>query len=216
MTVRQSSHPGELASVHRLTAAYLAVAFASLVLANVPSIYQALDVANVNLLERLPLFRSYYQGLTLHGVGNVLLWTTFFICGFLNFTLVYALRQPLASMRLAWLTFWLMLAGFVLTIATILANQATVLFTFYAPMRANAAFYIGLALVVSGTWLVLANFVMSYRRWRAAHPDDRTPLAAFGALMTFVMWTIASVGIVGHFHLTVGAAVTLTFFGITY
>jgi len=185
----------ELRSVHRLTGAYIVVALLSLALGNVPAIYQAFDTANIDLQSRLPLFRSYYQGLTLHGVGNALLWTTYFICGFLSFTLVYALRRPLASMRLAWWTFWLMLAGWVLTVGTILLNEATVLYTFYAPMRANPAFYLGLTLIVVGTWLTLANFVLTYRHWREQHPDERTPIAVFGALMTFVMWTIASVGV---------------------
>ncbi len=195
MSSQPTRSAAELSSVHRLTGAYLAVALVSLTLANISAIYQAFDTANVDLQDRFPIFRSYYQGLTLHGVGNALLWTTFFICGFLSFTMVYALRRPLASMRLAWWTFWLMLVGWVLTVGAILLNQATVLYTFYAPMRANPAFYLGLALVVIGTWLTLVNYVLTYRRWRAEHPGERTPIAAFGALMTFVMWTIASVGV---------------------
>ncbi|GBD15627.1 Cytochrome c oxidase subunit 1 [bacterium HR26] len=195
MSGQPTHYPADLGSVHRLTGVYITVALISLTLANVPSLYQALDGAGINLYAALPVFRSYYQGLTLHGVGNVLLWTTFFICGFLSFTMVYSLRRPLASMRLAWATFWIMLLGLVLTITAILTNQATVLYTFYPPMRAHPAFYIGLTLVVVGTWLVLLNFVMTYRRWRASHPGEPTPLAAFGSLITFVMWTIASVGV---------------------
>ena len=42
-----------------------------------------------------PLIQSYYQGLTLHGVLNALIWTTFFITGFLTLTTIYGLRRPL-------------------------------------------------------------------------------------------------------------------------
>ncbi|MCP4359089.1 MAG: cytochrome c oxidase subunit I, partial [Chloroflexi bacterium] len=41
---------------------------------------QAFEHAGWDLYPYLePLFKSYYQGLTLHGVLNALVWTTFFI-----------------------------------------------------------------------------------------------------------------------------------------
>jgi cytochrome c oxidase subunit 1 len=185
----------ELRSVHRLTGAYIAVALVSLALANVPSIFQALDHAGINLYLDQPFFKSYYQGLTLHGAGNVLLWTTFFISGFLSFTTVYALRRRLASMTLAWITFWTMVVGTTLAVWAILTNDATVMFTFYPPMKAHWAFYIGLTLVVAGTWLVTANLALTYRQWRRENPGRPTPLAAFMSLVTFAMWTLATFGV---------------------
>ncbi len=185
----------DVRSVHRLTGAFIAVALVALALANVPSIFQALDHAGINLYLDQPFFKSYYQGLTLHGAGNVLLWTTFFICGFLSFTTVYALRRPLASMGLAWATFWLMVVGTALAVWPILTNDATVMFTFYPPMKAHWAFYIGLTLVVAGTWLVTLNLALTYRHWRRANPGLPTPLAAFMSLITFAMWTLATFGV---------------------
>lgn len=191
-----AAQQGVPAPVHRLTAAYLVVALLALAVGNLPSVFQALDHAGVNLYPWLqPWLRSYYQGLTIHGVLNVLVWTTFFICGFLPFVTVYALNTPLAAPRLAWATFWLMVLGLLLVVWPILANDASVLFTFYPPMKAHSAFYIGLTLVVVGTWLVAATLLMTYRRWRQGHPGERTPLAAFGALGTFTMWAIASIGV---------------------
>jgi cytochrome c oxidase subunit 1 len=69
------------------------------------------------------------------------------------------------------------------------------MFTFYPPLQAHWAFYIGLTLVVVGTWLVTLNLALTWRAWRARHPAVRTPLAAFMSLVTFAMWTIASLGI---------------------
>jgi len=121
--------------------------------------------------------------------------TTFFICGFLPFMTSRALGRPLARPRLGWLTFWLMTAGLVLASVPLVGNAATVMFTFYPPLKAHWAFYIGLTLVVVGTWLVTLNLALTWRGWRAGNPGARTPLAAFMSLVTFAMWTIASVGL---------------------
>lgn len=185
-----------MTSENRLTGAYLAVALVALFGGVLTGLFQALEHAGLDLYPRLaPVIRSYYHGLSLHGVLNVLVYTTFFICGFLPFVTTRALGMPLASHPLAWGTFWLMTGGLVLAAVPLVGNAATVLFTFYPPMRAHWAFYIGLTLVVIGTWLVTLNLVLTYRAWRAKNPGTRTPLAAFMSLVTFAMWTIASLGL---------------------
>jgi cytochrome c oxidase subunit 1 len=184
------------ASEQRLTGAYLIVALVALFFGVVTGLFQALSHAGINLYPYLaPLVASYYQGLTLHGVMNALVWTTFFICGFLPFIVTRALERPLAHQGLAWGTYWLMLAGLGLAAIPLLGNAATVMFTFYPPLRAHWAFYVGLTLVVVGTWLVTLNLVLTYRAWRAAHHGERTPLPAFMSLVTFIMWSIASLGL---------------------
>jgi cytochrome c oxidase subunit 1 len=77
----------------------------------------------------------------------------------------------------------------------LVGNAATVMFTFYPPLEAHWAFYVGLTLVVVGTWLVTLNLALTWRAWRHAHPTERTPLPAFMALVTFTMWTLASLGL---------------------
>jgi cytochrome c oxidase subunit 1 len=181
---------------NRLTAAYLIVALIALFVGVVTGFLQALEHAGINLYPMVsPLIQSYYHGLSLHGVMNVLVWTTFFISGFLTLATVHALKTPLQSMALGWAAFGLMIAGLVVTAIPLLDNQATVLFTFYPPMKAHSAFYFGLTLVVAATWLVALSLFRTYRVWRAQHPGDWTPLAAFMSLITFAMWTIASLGI---------------------
>lgn len=184
------------ATTGRLTAAYLAVALVALLGGVLTGLAQALEHAGINVYPALaPAVQSYYHGLTLHGVLNVLVWTTFFICGFLPFITVEALGRPLASPGLGWLTFWLMTAGLVLAAIPLVGNAATVMFTFYPPLKAHWAFYIGLTLVVVGTWLVTLNLTLTWRAWRRAYPAARTPLPAFMALVTFFMWTLASLGL---------------------
>ena len=186
----------DLTPENRLTGAYLVVALAALFGGVLTGVFQALEHAGVNLYPRLtPFIQSYYHGLSLHGVLNVLVWTTFFICGFMQFIATRALDRPLASRRLGWATFWLMTGGLILAAIPLLGNAATVMFTFYAPLQAHWAFYIGLTLVVVGTWLITLRLALSQRAWRAGHPDARTPLAAFMSLVTMTMWTLASVGL---------------------
>jgi cytochrome c oxidase subunit 1 len=180
----------------RLTGAFVTVALVALLGGVVTGVLQALEHAGVNLYPWVsPLIRSYYHGLTLHGVLNVLVFTTFFIAGFVPWIATRALGTPLAHPRLDWLAFWLMTGGLVLAVIPLVGNAATVMFTFYPPMRAHWAFYVGLTLVVVGTWLITLSLALTWRGWRARWPERRTPLPAFMALVTFAMWTIASLGL---------------------
>jgi cytochrome c oxidase subunit 1 len=150
--------------------------------------FQALEYAGINLYPWVsPLLQSYYHGLSIHGVLNALVWTTFFISGFLTLVTVHALAIPLQGMTLGWGAFAIMVASLVITAVPLLSNEATVMFTFYPPMKAHWAFYLGLTLVVAATWLVALNLHRTHRAWRVKHPDDWTPLAAFMALVTFTM-----------------------------
>jgi heme/copper-type cytochrome/quinol oxidase subunit 1 len=130
-------------SENRLTAAYLIVAHVALFIGVVLGLFQALEYAGINLYPGVtPLIQSYYHGLSLHGVLNVLAWTTFFISSFLTFITVRALGTPLQGMVLGWAPFAVMVAGLVITAVPLLGNQATVLFTFYPPMKAQGSFYL--------------------------------------------------------------------------
>src|SRR5499425_49707 len=179
----------------RLTAAHLLVAHVALLGGILTGLLQGLEHAGVTFPASPYFLQSYYHSVSVHGVLNVLVWTTFFICGFLPFIAARGYPMPLVSPGLGWLTFWLMLAGLVLAAIPLVGNAATVMFTFYAPLKAHWAFYIGLTLVVVGTWLVTLRLALTHRAWRAQHPGARTPLPAFMALVTMLMWTLASIGL---------------------
>src|SRR5262249_41346708 len=107
---------------YRLTGAYLAIALIALFVGVVTGLFQALSHAGINLYPQLtPVVASYYQGLTLHGVMNALVWTTFFICGFLQFIATRALGLPLASRGLAWATYGIMIGGLALAALPLLS-----------------------------------------------------------------------------------------------
>jgi cytochrome c oxidase subunit 1 len=179
----------------RLTGAHMLVANVALLGGIVTGLLQGLEHAGVEFPASEYFLQSYYHSVSMHGVLNVLVWTTFFIAGFLPFISARAYAMPLASPRLGWLTFWLMLAGLLIAAVPLAGNAATVMFTFYAPLQAHWAFYVGLTLVVVGTWLITVRLVLSQRAWRARNPGARTPLAAFMSLVTMAMWTLASVGL---------------------
>jgi cytochrome c oxidase subunit 1 len=187
----------DFSTEHKLAGWNILIAFLALAVGGLMGVLQVLEYNGINLYTPLrpALPGGYYQGLTLHGVLNVLVFTTFYIIGFLTFISAKAFGRPLASPKLAWATLWVMVVGLLMAAVPLLLNQATVLFTFYPPLKASPLYYIGLTLVVVGTWLLLVNLVLTYRAWRAANPDQRTPLAAFMALITMTMWTISTIGI---------------------
>ncbi len=82
---------------------------------------QALEHSGIDLYPYLqPIFKSYYQGLTLHGVLNALVWTTFFITGFLTLTLTFGLQRPLKYPKLNAVGFWTMVVGLVMAAVPLL------------------------------------------------------------------------------------------------
>ncbi|MFN8590237.1 MAG: cbb3-type cytochrome c oxidase subunit I [Thermomicrobiales bacterium] len=139
--------------------------------------------------------QSYYQGLTLHGVLLALVFTSTFANGFLSLTTMRGFNRPMASTGLLQWSAILAATGIVLAAYAMLTNQASVLFTFYAPMQAHFTFYLGAALLVISTWLVSVNQLVTLRRWRADNPGQRIPLLAFASIATYLMWDLASIGI---------------------
>jgi cytochrome c oxidase subunit 1 len=175
---------------------HLVVAITSLGVGSFFGPLQALEASGINLYPYLqPLFKSYYQGLTLHGVLNALIWTTFFITGFITFTTIYGLGRSLARPRLNWVGFLTMLVGLVTTAVPVLLDQASILYTFYPPLQASWAFYLGLALVVVGSWIEGWGFFLTYRAWKKDHPGVRVPFISSAGVVTMALWQIATLGI---------------------
>jgi cytochrome c oxidase subunit 1 len=178
----------------KLVLAHLYVAFSALLLGGIAGIAQGLVRGG---LLKLPLSIDYYQLLTAHGVLLALVFTTFFIIGFLHSGLSHSLGGVLRKgVRLAgWWGFWLMTVGTTLTTVMIVLSKASVLYTFYAPMQASPYFYIGLTLVVVGTWVGGGGMLYQYFKWKKDNRGEVTPLFAFMSVSTIIMWIICSIGI---------------------
>ncbi|MCA9970464.1 MAG: cbb3-type cytochrome c oxidase subunit I [Anaerolineales bacterium] len=175
----------------------IGIAMVALAIGGSMGFFQKMEHAGVNLynaLNRIGI-ASYYQGLTLHAVLNALVWTTFFIVGFFTFAIPRSLNRKLSYPWVHTLAFGLMATGLVMAAIPILLNLATVLYTFYPPMKANPFFYIGLVLVVVGSWTAGYGYYFTYAQWRKEHPGERTPFIALASLITMVMWQIATLGV---------------------
>lgn len=152
---------------------------------------QVLYRAGIIRADRL-LGLEYYQGLTLHGVVNAIVFTTFFAVAFGHAVMRYFLNRRL-PMGAVWASAILMVVGTVMAAIPILTGDASVLYTFYPPLKAHPAFYIGLTLAVVGSWVAFFCWIPVYRDWKKDHADLRAPLAVVGIFSTFIVWFIATV-----------------------
>ncbi|MCC6613924.1 MAG: cbb3-type cytochrome c oxidase subunit I [Anaerolineae bacterium] len=177
-----------------LIGAHLAIAFIAVTVGGLLGPFQAFRRAPT-LRWDMPIFSYYYQALSIHGVLNALVFTTFFIVGFSYFTTQRSLQRKLWSLPLAWIAFATMGIGLLLAGFSLITGEANVLYTFYAPMIAEPAFYIGLTLVVVGSWMAGINIFVTYAQWKRAHPGEKVPLATFSIIANFVMWMTCTLGV---------------------
>src|SRR5690606_13097046 len=100
---------------------------------------------------------------------------------------------------LLWASLGSLVLGNILVVYAIVTNQASVLYTSYAPLQAHWTYYIGLALVVVSTWLALANMLVALRGFRRENPGARIPLLAYMAVASYLMWFLASLPVAVSF-----------------
>ena len=89
-----------------------------------------------------------------------------------------------------------MLCGLLMTVAAIMSNSSTVLYTFYSPMQAHWSFYAGLGMLFLGSWVFAWQIYSLVRGWRRRHPGQVTPLVSWMSLIIMLMWWLASLGAV--------------------
>lgn len=176
-----------------LSMAHLYVAFLALLLGGLAGLLQVLVRSGE---FKLPFGIGYYQVLTVHGVLLGLILTTFFIFGFQHAAVsrtsgTYTNLQR----KLGWIGFWLMTIGTAAAATMVLLNEASVLYTFYAPLKAHWIFYLGLTLVVVGSWVGGAAQILKYREWKKANPGKPSPLITFMAVINLFMWNVATLGV---------------------
>jgi cytochrome c oxidase subunit 1 len=177
---------------HRLEGAHFAVAIASFAVAACLGLLQALSIAGIDFPKKSE--DLYYISVTAHGVLMALVFTTFFIMG-LGYLFTRESLGRLVGEKVAWIGFVLAVVGSVATAAVILTGKGTVLYTFYPPLQAHPAFYIGATLLVVGSWIWGGVLLASYRSWRRQNPDTPVPLPVHGMLATVIVWYLATAGL---------------------
>lgn len=176
-----------------LSMANLWVAFAAFMVAIVLGLYQVMNRSG--LFPEIESHELYFASVSTHGVLMGFVLTTFFIMGFGYYTATSTLQRPLWSKPLGWLSFWVALGGTLLAAYPLLTGQASVLYTFYPPLKAHPLFYIGATLLVVGSWGWCLEMIMSVVTWKRDNPGKVVPLALYGTTANAVMWLWTSAGV---------------------
>jgi len=135
---------------------------------------------------------NYYQGLTMHGVINAIVLTTFFAVVFGHVTMSHYLKKepPGWSYRISMV---LMVIGTLIDAILMIMGKAQALYTFYAPLKNSPLFYLGTSLLIVGSWVAFFGWIKMYIDWKKEHPDGKMPIAVLGTFVNFTMWVISSI-----------------------
>lgn len=136
----------------------------------------------------------YYRSVTAHGTVMGYVFPTLVAMGFGYAITESALEQRLVGLRWAWVGFWLIVAGAIMAMVPVALGRASVLYTFYPPLIGSAFYYIGVVLVVVGSWIWVALMSINLHVWKRAHPGDPVPLAMFANVAGSYLWAWTAVG----------------------
>ncbi len=168
------------------------VAFIFFAVAALLGLYQVIE--RMDFIPGLKSPELYFASVSTHGVLMGFVLTTFFIMGFGYYAATTSLKQELWSKSFAWFGFWVSLIGVLLAAGPLLTGNASVLYTFYPPLMAHPAFYIGATLLVVGSWVWCLQMVMMMSIWKKANPGETVPLVMFGTVANAILWFITSLG----------------------
>ena len=180
-------------NVERLCLAHFWVAFGAFLAAAVLGTWQMWVRSPLGADVGTP--GQYFMSVTAHGVAMAYVLTTFFIMGFGYFVAVTALARPLPGKAWAWFAFWMSIVGVIMTTVPIATGTASVLFTFYPPLTGSPWFYIGLVLVVVGSWIWCVLMIVAMAAWKRENAGRPVPLAMFGTVANAIMWLWTTVGV---------------------
>jgi cytochrome c oxidase subunit 1 len=136
----------------------------------------------------------YYRSVTAHGTVMGYVFPTLVAMGFGYAITESALEQRLVGLRWAWAGFWLLVAGAIMAMVPVALGRASVLYTFYPPLIGSAFYYIGVVLVVVGSWIWVALMSINLHVWKRAHPGEPVPLAMFANVAGSYLWAWTAVG----------------------
>jgi cytochrome c oxidase subunit 1 len=176
-----------------LSLANLWVGFIAFAAATVLGVYQVVERSG--LVPALESPTLYFASVSTHGVLMAFVLTTFMVMGFGYYTATTSLKQPLWNRPLAWFGFYLAVAGVLTAAVPLLTGRASVLYTFYPPLVAHPAFYIGAVLLVVGSWIWCLQMIMMMVTWKRANPGEAVPLAMYGTTANAIMWLWTSIGV---------------------
>ncbi len=136
----------------------------------------------------------YYRSVTAHGTVMGYVFPTLIAMGFGYAITERALQRALIGLRWAWVGLWLLLVGAAMASITVALGKASVLYTFYPPLTGSPFYYLGVVLVVVGSWIWVALMVVNLRAWERDQPSATVPLAMYGNVAGALLWAWTSLG----------------------
>jgi cytochrome c oxidase subunit 1 len=136
----------------------------------------------------------YYRSLTAHGTVMAYVFPTLVAMGFGYAISENSLNQKLVGRRWAWAGFWLVVIGSVTAMVPVSLGWASVLYTFYPPLIGNPGYYIGVVLVVLGSWIWVALMAINLAVWKRANPGAAVPLPMYANVASSWLWGWTAVG----------------------
>lgn len=143
----------------------------------------------------------FYIALTGHGAAVLLFWIHIIEVGFAYFFCTTPINARLATPKLAWISFYMMVAGAATATVIVLLGLGTVMFSAYPPLMAHPLFYIGIIVFAVGG--LISNFIVLATLSKAKNErtyEGSMPLATFG---------IAIYAIIGVFTWVTGAIILI-------
>ncbi|WP_198148894.1 cbb3-type cytochrome c oxidase subunit I [Luteibacter yeojuensis] len=136
----------------------------------------------------------YYRSVTAHGTVMGYVFPTLVAVGFGYAFTELSLRQALIGRRWAWAGCGLIILGSILALVPVALGLDTVLYTFYPPMVGHASYYLGVVLVVVGSWIWVALMGVNLHACKRAHPGQPVPLTMFATVAGAYLWGWTAVG----------------------
>ncbi|MCZ2405693.1 MAG: cbb3-type cytochrome c oxidase subunit I [Burkholderiales bacterium] len=125
---------------------------------------------------------TFYMVLTAHGIDMLIFWIIFFEIAVLYFASSTLLRCRIATPKIAWAAYALMLVGAVMNNVAVFQGESSVMMTSYVPMMAHWSFYLGIILFAVGALIACAVFfgtLVVAKREKTY--EGSVPLVTFGA-----------------------------------
>jgi cytochrome c oxidase subunit 1 len=181
-------------NVRRLVLAHFGFAFGAFA--------PALLLGEWQMIVRSPLHswldnpEHYYRSVTAHGTVMGYVFPTLVAMGFGYAISVVTLNRNLVGLRIAWIAFWMVVVGTVLAAVIVASGHASVLYSFYPPLIGNALYYIGVALIVVGSWVWVALLTINLAAWRKVNPGKKVPFTMYANVAGSYLWGWTAVGVV--------------------
>jgi cytochrome c oxidase subunit I len=176
----------------RLVLAHFWVAFIAFALALVLGEWQMIVRGPLQPWVHNP--ELYYRSVTAHGTVMAYVLPTLVAMGFGYAITELALKRPLLGVRWAWAGFWLVVLGTVVAATPVALGRASVLYTFYPPMVGSRFYYVGVVLVVVGSWIWVGLTSWNLHCWKKDNSGVAVPLAMFGNATGAYLWAWTSLG----------------------